>query len=211
MLRRAIRRARGHFQASVANTENENEHFHSTSVHSENYPPEKFGIRVLSAKDEKLRSEIKLKKKSIGMSAIVTAFLTNKDKSTQFTSAWRHLASIYQMFEELENKSVEQEERMNTATYTYKDEGLRSLVHNLRSPDDIFHSANVIYRDLEVLAQSVPEGHDREAFLALGNALYNEMILQSISPPVFESVNGIHIDSYAKVGQALCKSEAICA
>ncbi|GMF27383.1 unnamed protein product [Phytophthora fragariaefolia] len=133
----------------------------------------------------------------------------SSDEQRRAADAWARLQALYGLFRELEaaaddatedsdTESVEPEEKQavqpqETRRRRRRDDGLRSLLQDARLPP------GVILRDLQTLTMTdgsddnaMPQGFTAGMFAALGNAMYNEMLVAAeqnrISPDTFEEL-----------------------
>ncbi|KAG7387545.1 hypothetical protein PHYPSEUDO_013939 [Phytophthora pseudosyringae] len=216
MLRRAIQRARLHLPAPIGHDNGGG----GSSSDDEDFPASPSVAYTSLRDDESVRDYFRKRPEDVSGVHLIVAEEAAKarqghvaqlssDEQRRAADAWARLQTLYGLFRELEastdedtedsdTESVEAEEREQrqpeeTRRRCKRDDGLRSLLQEVQLPP------GVILRDLETLSMTdgsddnaMPQGFTAGMFAALGNAMYNEMLVAAkqdrISPDAFEEL-----------------------
>ncbi|POM66048.1 Hypothetical protein PHPALM_18152 [Phytophthora palmivora] len=216
MLRRAIQRARLHLPAPIGHDNGAG----GSSSDDEDFPVSPSVAYTSLRDDESVRDHFRKLPEDVSGVHLIVAEETAKakrghvaelssDEQRRAADAWARLQTLYGLFRELEaaadedtedsdTESVEAEEReqkqpQETRRRRRRDDGLRSLLQEMQLPP------GVIMRDVQTLAvtdgsddNAMPQGFTAGMFAALGNAMYNEMLMAAeqnrISPDAFEEL-----------------------
>ncbi|KAH7462574.1 hypothetical protein PRIC1_015024 [Phytophthora ramorum] len=221
MLRRAIQRTRLHLPAPIGHdnggcsSDNEDACASPSVAHTtlrdddavrdhfRKRPEDVSGVHLLSAE------------RAIKTNGAHVAQLSS-DEQRRAADAWARLQTLYGLFRELDAASDEHTEDSDTESVKAekkqpkqpretrrrrRDDGLRSLLQEAQLPP------GVVLRDLQTLAMTdasddnaMPQGFTAGMFAALGNAIYNEMMVAAeqnrISPDAFEELgNCLYADA----------------
>ncbi|KAG7388749.1 hypothetical protein PHYBOEH_007702 [Phytophthora boehmeriae] len=211
MLRRAIQRARLHLPAPIghdngvgASASDDEECPWSPSVsytslrdddavrdHFRTLPEDVSSVHLVINEDKRNVKDLRVKD------------LTD-DEERRAADAWRRLQQLYGLFKHLEETSAEEAHENESleplagaatapqsAQRSRRDDGLRSLLQTSQLP------SGVILRDLQKLSvvdednhMPMPQGFTADMFEALGNKIYNDMIVageqSQVSPAALE-------------------------
>ncbi|CAI5710028.1 unnamed protein product [Peronospora farinosa] len=217
MLRRAIQRTRLHLPAPTGHDNGGG----GSSSDEEDYPSSPSVAYTSLRDDESIRNFLRKRPEDVSGVHLIVAEEAAKAKKSHIAElsldeqrnaahAWARLKTLYGLFRELEAATDEVSddsecERVQTAVTKLgeekktqrrrcrHDDGLRSLLQEMKLP------SGVIMRDLQTLStvdtnddNIMPQGFTADMFAALGNALYNEMIVameqNRISPDTFEEL-----------------------
>ncbi|CAI5734074.1 unnamed protein product [Peronospora farinosa] len=217
MLRRAIQRTRLHLPAPTGHDNGGG----VSSSDEEDYPSSPSVAYTSLRDDESIRNFFRKRPEDVSGVHLIVAEEAAKAKKSHIAElsldeqrnaahAWARLQTLYGLFRELEAATDEVSddsecERVQTAVTKLgeekktqrrrcrHDDGLRSLLQEMKLP------SGVIMRDLQTLStvdtnddNIMPQGFTADMFAALGNALYNEMIVameqNRISPDTFEEL-----------------------
>ncbi|CAH0487634.1 unnamed protein product [Peronospora farinosa] len=217
MLRRAIQRTRLHLPAPTGHDNGGG----GSSSDEEDYPSSPSVAYTSLRDDESIRNFLRKRPEDVSGVHLIVAEEAAKAKKSHIAElsldeqrnaahAWARLQTLYGLFRELEAATDEVSddsecERVQTAVTKLgeekktqrrrcrHDDGLRSLLQEMKLP------SGVIMRDLQTLStvdtnddNIMPQGFTADMFAALGNALYNEMIVameqNRISPDTFEEL-----------------------
>ncbi|CAI5741683.1 unnamed protein product [Peronospora destructor] len=217
MLRRAIQRTRLHLPAP---TGHDNGGGGLSSDEDEDYSVSPSVAYTSLRDDESVRDFFRKRPKDVSGVQLIVAEEVAKEKNGHVAElsldeqrnaahAWARLQTLYGLFRELEAatdavsedsasetvqaKEAKQSEKTTTRRQRRHDDGLRSLLQEVKLP------SGVILRDLQTLSTAdasndniMPQGFTAGMFAALGNAIYNEMIVameqNRISPDTFEEL-----------------------
>ncbi|CAH0473617.1 unnamed protein product [Peronospora belbahrii] len=228
MLRRAILRARLHLPAPIGHDNGGN----GSSSDEEDYSVSP-SVAYTSLRDDNSVHDYFCKRpEDVSSVHLILAEETAKtrkghvselllDEERSAAAAWSRLRTLYGLFRQLEAAtddvvedsdcdSVEVEGKRcyyvkKTRRHCRRDDGLRSLLQEARMP------CGVLLRDLQTLSMAdgsddntMPQGFTAGMFAALGNAMYNEMIVameqKRISPDTFEELgNCLYAEAMSNV------------
>ncbi|CAI5703851.1 unnamed protein product [Peronospora effusa] len=217
MLRRAIQRTRLHLPAPTGHDNGGG----GSSSDEEDYPSSPSVAYTSLRDDESIRNFFRKRPEDVSGVHLIVAEEAAKAKKSHIAElsldeqrnaahAWARLQTLYGLFrgleaatdevsDESECESVQTavtklgEEKKTRRRRCRHDDGLRSLLQEMKLP------SGVIMRDLQTLStvdtnddNIMPQGFTADMFAALGNALYNEMIVameqNRISPDTFEEL-----------------------
>ncbi|OWZ22307.1 hypothetical protein PHMEG_0002999 [Phytophthora megakarya] len=220
MLRRAVQRARLHLPAPIGHDNGAG----GSSSDDEDFPVSPSVAYTSLCDDESVRDHFRRRPEDVSGVHLIVAGETAKtkrghvaelssDEQRRAADAWTRLQTLYGLFRELEaaageetedsdTESIEAEETQQklpqeTRRRRRRDDGLRSLLQEAQLPP------GVILRDLQTLSMAdgsddnaMPQGFTAGMFAALGNAMYNEMLMAA-------EQNRISSDAFENLGNCL--------